>query len=70
MGKEFEGMPQPKGDKQYTIFGIVAIVGLGLTAITSLYKQIFLHIKNGVHKRVSPIFLKCGFPNRKMIVLK
>ena len=29
MGKEFEGMPQPKGDKQYTIFGIVAIVGFG-----------------------------------------
>ena len=29
MGKEFEGMPQPKGDKQYTIFGIVSIVGFG-----------------------------------------
>ena len=29
MGKEFEGMPQPKGDKQYTIFGIVGIVGVG-----------------------------------------
>lgn len=38
MEVKIEGMPQPKGDKQYAILAVVAIAGLAFMTIKDLFK--------------------------------